>query len=165
MTTTTIARLTESVGHVGQIDDFPIKSLEQHSFLLTGFSRHTPCRLSSMGMTASATAEASPTHRARRIQLQHGTAVNAEAITSQRSKPFSLDDDGGLSDSDPDPSSSDDGCSSEGEQRRSHTSKHSRWSDLDEQRFLASRKRTSLGRGSSASSQAERRLQYARAGT
>lgn len=56
MTTTTIARLIESVGHVGQIDDFPIKPLEQYSFLLTGFSRQTPCRLSSKGMTASATA-------------------------------------------------------------------------------------------------------------
>jgi hypothetical protein len=103
---------------------------------LTGFSRHTPCRLSSRGMTASATAEASPTHRATRIQPQHGTAINAEAITSQRCKLFSLDDDGGWSDSDPDPSD-DDGCSSEDEQRRSHTSKHSRWSDLDEQRLLA----------------------------
>ncbi|CAM6031711.1 unnamed protein product [Sphagnum compactum] len=87
-------------------------------------------------MTASATAEASSTHRATRIQPQHGTAINAEAITSQRSKLFSLDDEGGLSDSDPDPSD-DDGCSSEDEQRRSHTSKHSRWSDLDEQRLLA----------------------------
>jgi hypothetical protein len=90
-------------------------------------------------MTASATAEASPTHRATRIQPQHGTAVNAEAITSQRSKPFSLDDDGGLTDRDPDPSSDDDGCSSEDE-RRSHTSKHSRWSDLVEQRLLAYKK-------------------------
>lgn len=76
-------------------------------------------------MTASATAEASPTYRATRIQPQHGKAVNAKAITSQRSKLFSLDDDGGLSDRDPDPSSDDDGCSSEDE-RRSHTSKHSR---------------------------------------
>jgi len=53
MTTSTIARLIESVSHVGQIDDFPIKPLEQHSFLLTDFNRHTPCRLSSRGMTAA----------------------------------------------------------------------------------------------------------------
>jgi hypothetical protein len=87
-------------------------------------------------MTASAIAEASPTHRATRIQAQNGTTVNTEAITSQRSKPFSPDNDGVLSDSDLDPSSDDDGCSSEGE-RRSHTIKHSRWSDLVEQRLLA----------------------------
>jgi hypothetical protein len=47
MTTTIIARLIESVSHVGQIDDFPITPLEQQSFLLTGFSLHKPCRLSS----------------------------------------------------------------------------------------------------------------------
>ena len=53
-------------------------------------------------------------------------------ISSQGSKLSSSDDDGSLSDSDPDPSSDDDGCSSEDEQERSRTSKHSRWSDLDE---------------------------------
>ncbi|CZR52891.1 uncharacterized protein PAC_02768 [Phialocephala subalpina] len=88
---------------------------------------------------ASATAEASPTHRATRIQPQHGTAVNAEAITSQRSKPFSLDDDSGLSNSDRDLSSGGDGCSSEDESRRSSTRKHIPW-DLDEQRLLAYKK-------------------------
>jgi hypothetical protein len=59
------------------------------------------------------------------IQPRHGKAVDTEALTSQGSKPFSSDDDGGLSDSDPDLGSDDDGCSSEDEQGRSRTSKHS----------------------------------------
>jgi len=35
-----LARLIESIGHVGKIDDFTIKLIEHYSFLLTGFSRH-----------------------------------------------------------------------------------------------------------------------------
>jgi hypothetical protein len=66
--------------------------------------------------------------------------VDTEALASQGSKPFSSDDDGGLSDSDPGLSSDDDGCSSEDEQGRSRTSKHSLWSDLDEQGLLAYKK-------------------------
>jgi hypothetical protein len=102
-----------------------------------------------------------------RTRPQEGRAVGAGALVSQGSEPSSSDDDGGLSDSDPDSSSDDDGCSSEHEQGRSSTSKHSRWSDLDEQRLLAysTRKRASLGSGSLASSQAGLGLQYARAGT
>ncbi len=52
-----LAQLIESVGHVGKIDDFTIKLTEQHSFLLTGFSRHTLSRLSS-GTILSPTVEA-----------------------------------------------------------------------------------------------------------
>jgi len=63
--------------------------------------------------------------------------VDAEALASQGSRPSSSDDDGGLSDSDPDLSSDDGECSSEDEQEHSSTSKHSRWSGLDEQRLLA----------------------------
>ncbi len=33
-----VARLIESIGYVGKVDDFTIKLIEQHSFLLTGFS-------------------------------------------------------------------------------------------------------------------------------
>ena len=51
---------------------------------------------------------------------------------------------------------------SEAEQGRSSTSKHSRWSDLDEQRLLAY-KRASLRTRSLASSQAGLGLQYVRA--
>jgi hypothetical protein len=56
-----------------------------------------------------------------------------------------------LPDCDPDSSSIDGGHSSEDEQRRSSTIKHSPWSDIDEKRLLAY-KRTSLGSGSSPSS-------------
>jgi len=83
-------------------------------------------------MTALATAEASPTHKAMYIQPQYSTAINAEAITLQRSKLFSLDNNSGLSDSNPN-SNDNDGCSSKDKQRHLHISKHSRWSDLDKQ--------------------------------
>jgi hypothetical protein len=33
-----LTQLIESISHVGKIDDFTIKPLQQHSFLLTGFS-------------------------------------------------------------------------------------------------------------------------------
>lgn len=71
--------------------------------------------------------------------------MDAEALASQGSKTSSSDDDGGLSDSDPDPSSDDDGCLSEDEQKRPHTSKHSRWSDLDEQGLVAYKKEGKSG--------------------
>jgi hypothetical protein len=75
-----LTRLVESIGHAGQIDDFTIKPLQQHLFLLTGFSRHTPSRPSSKGMTASAAAEASPIHRdATRIRSQDGRDINTNA--------------------------------------------------------------------------------------
>jgi hypothetical protein len=53
-----LARLIVSIGHVGKIDDFTIKPLQQYSFLLTGFSRHISSRLSSSGTTLSTAAEA-----------------------------------------------------------------------------------------------------------
>jgi hypothetical protein len=74
-----------------------------------------------------------------RTRPQDSRAVDAGALASQ-SEPSSSDDDGGLSDSDPESSSDNDECSSEDEQGRSSTSKHSRWSDLDEQRLLAYKK-------------------------
>ena len=73
-------------------------------------------------------------------RLQHGRAVDGGAIASRGSEPSNIDDDGGLSDSDPDSSSYDDGCSSEDEQRCPSTRKHSPWSTLDEQRLLAYKK-------------------------
>jgi hypothetical protein len=42
-----LAQLIESVGYVKKIDNFTIKPIEQHSFLLTGFSRHTSSRFPS----------------------------------------------------------------------------------------------------------------------
>jgi hypothetical protein len=84
-----LARLIKSIGYAGKINDFTIKPIEQHSFLLTGFSRHTSSQPS---------------------------AVDTEALVSQESKPSSSDNDGGLSNIDPDLSSDNDGCSSEDEQ-------------------------------------------------
>jgi hypothetical protein len=45
---------------------------------------------------------------------KEGRAVDTGALVSRGSEPSTSDDDGGLSDSDPDLSSDDDGCSSEG---------------------------------------------------
>ena len=36
-----VSRLIEGIGHVGKIDNFTIKPIEQYSFLVTGFSWHT----------------------------------------------------------------------------------------------------------------------------
>ncbi|KAI9764343.1 MAG: hypothetical protein M1839_005960 [Geoglossum umbratile] len=131
-----LARLVKDIGHIGKIDDFLIKPLQQNSFLLTGFSCYIASRLSSSGITVSTAAETSPIRRgATHILLQHGKAVDAEALASHGDKPSSSDDDSDLS-----PSSDNDGYSSEDELGRSRTSKHSRWSDLDEQRLLAYKK-------------------------
>ena len=88
----------------------------------------------------STTTEAGRDVDATRTRPQEGKAVDAGALASRRSKPSIGDDDGGLSDSDSESSSDDDGCSSEDGQGRSSTGKHSRWSDLDEQRLLAYKK-------------------------
>ncbi|KAI9779869.1 MAG: hypothetical protein M1839_007182 [Geoglossum umbratile] len=136
-----LAQLIESISHVGKIDDFTIKPIEHHSFLLTGFSRYTSSQPSFGGATLSTAAEAGRNHvDATRTRPQNGRAVDTRALASRRSEPPSSDDDGGLSDSDPESSSGDDGCLSEAEQGHSSTSKRSRWSDLDEQRLLAYKK-------------------------
>ncbi|KAI9770863.1 MAG: hypothetical protein M1839_003026 [Geoglossum umbratile] len=123
-----LAQLIESIGHVGKIDDFTIKPIEHHSFLLTGFGRYTSSQPSFGGATLS-TAKAGCNHvDVTRTRPQNGRAVDARALASRRSEPPSSDDDGGLSDSDPESSSN------------SSTSKHSRWSDLDEQRLIAYKK-------------------------
>ena len=137
-----LARLIASIGHVGKIADFSIKPIEQHSFLVTGFSWHTSSQPSSGGGTVSTAAEAGRIHRdTTRTRPQHGKAVDAGALALQGSEPSSSDDDGGLSDSDSESSSDDDGCSSEAEkQGRSSTRMNIPWSDLDEQRLLAYKK-------------------------
>ncbi|PVH70467.1 hypothetical protein DL98DRAFT_133862 [Cadophora sp. DSE1049] len=132
-----VVRLITSIGHMGKIDDFTIKPVEQHSFLLTGFSRHTSSRPSFGGTTLSTAAEAGRDQvDTTRTRLLEGRAVNAGALASRRSKPLINDNDSGLSDSDSESSGDDDECSSEDE-GCSSTSKHSRWSDLDEQRLVA----------------------------
>ncbi|KAF4632617.1 hypothetical protein G7Y89_g5508 [Cudoniella acicularis] len=106
-----VVRLIASIGHVEKIIDFTLKPIEQHSFLLTGFSRHTSSRPTFGGTTLSTTTEAGRDHiNATRTQPKEGRAVNAGALASRRSKP---------SISDSESSSDDDGCSSEDEQGRS----------------------------------------------
>ncbi|KAH6714491.1 hypothetical protein BKA61DRAFT_673810 [Leptodontidium sp. MPI-SDFR-AT-0119] len=134
-----VARLIEGIGHVGKIDDFTIKPMEQHLFLLTGFSRHTSSQPSSGGGTVSTTEVGRIHGNTTRTRPQDGRAVDAGALAS-RSEPSISDDDGRLSDSDPESSSDDDGCSSGDEQGRLNTSKHSRWNPIDEQRLLAYKK-------------------------
>jgi hypothetical protein len=134
-----VSRLIESICYVGKIDNFTIKPIEQHSFLLTGFSRHTSSQPSSGGGAVS-TAEIGRIYGNTVLtRSQVGRAVDTEALAS-RSEPSSSNDDSGLSDSDSESSSDDDGCSSGDEQGRSSTSKHSRWDDIDEQRLLAYKK-------------------------
>jgi len=138
-----VAQLIESIGHVGKIDDFTIKPLQQHLFLLTGFSRHTPSRLSSSGTILSTAAEAGLIlDDATRTRPQHGRAVQAEALASQGNEPASSDkDESGLSDSDPDVSSDDDGCSSEAEKQGGLSVRMNiPWDPVDEQRLVAWKK-------------------------
>lgn len=66
-----LARLVESTSHVGKIGDFTIQPIKQHSFLVTGFSRHASPRLSS-GITLANAAKASPIHRDA-IHIRHQT--------------------------------------------------------------------------------------------
>jgi hypothetical protein len=135
-----VVRLIEGIGHVGKISGFTTKPMEQYSFLLTGFSRHTSSQSSPGGGTVP-TAEAGCIHRGTtRTRHQEGRAIDAGALASRRSKPSISDDDGGLSDSESESSSDDDGCSRGDEQGRSSTSKHSRWDGIDEQRLLAYKK-------------------------
>jgi hypothetical protein len=62
--------------------------------------------------------------------------VHAEALALQGGEPSSNNDDGGLTDSDPDLSSDDDGCSSKDKQGSS-TGMNIPWETVDEQRLLA----------------------------
>ena len=98
------------------IDDFTIKPIEQHSFLVTGFSRHT---LSQTSFSRATTAEAGRNHTdTTRTRLQNNTAVDARALAPRRSELSISDEDSGLSDSDPEPSSDDAVCLSEDVVRR-----------------------------------------------
>ena len=161
-----LSRLIASIGHVGKINDFTIKPIEQHSFLVTGFSRYTPSRLSFSGKAISTTAEAGRTHKdATRTRPQHGKAMHAQPLASQGSEPSSSNNDSDLSDSDPDISSDDDGYSSEARSRRfEHEDKYPMGSYRRAALGGMEEGGQALGAGSSKSSQAGLMPQYARAG-
>jgi hypothetical protein len=135
-----IVGLIVSIGHIGKIDDFTIKPMEQHSFLVTGFSRHTSSSLSSDITTVLSATEAGRTHKgATRTRPQPGKAIPAQALVLQGSEPSCSDNDGGFSDSDPDFSSDDDRCWSKYGQSLS-TRVNLPWDPVQEQRLLAWRK-------------------------
>jgi hypothetical protein len=134
-----LTQLIESVSHVGRIDDFTIKPIEQHSFLLTGFSRHTSSPLAS-GTILSRTVEANCVFdNAPSTTLQYSKAVGAGILLSEESEPSSSNDESGLSDSDPDLSSDDDACSSK-KKKGFSIRMNIPWDPIDEQRLLAYKK-------------------------
>ncbi|KAH8595134.1 hypothetical protein B0O99DRAFT_686985 [Bisporella sp. PMI_857] len=57
-----LTQLIESIGHVGEIEDFTVKPTDQHTFLLTGISRYTPSQLLSNKLVLSAMAGPSLSH-------------------------------------------------------------------------------------------------------
>jgi hypothetical protein len=136
-----VARLIKSIGHVGKIDDFSIKPMEQHSFLLTGFSRHNSSRPSFSGAALSTIAEPGRDYvDTTRTRPQEGRAINARALALRSSELSSSDEDGShLNDSDPNLSSDDEGSSTEDEPHPS-TRMNIPWEKLDEQRLLAWKK-------------------------
>ena len=84
---------------MGKVDDFTIKPMKQHLFLLAGFSWHTSPKPSFGGATLSTAAGAGRNHvNAPRTRPQDSRAVDTGALAS-RSESSSSDEDGGLSDS------------------------------------------------------------------
>jgi hypothetical protein len=137
-----LTRLIANTGYVEKIDDFTIKLIEQHSYLLSGFSRHVSSRPSFGRATLSTTTEAGRDHvDATCTRPKEGRAIDARALASRRCEPSSNNDDGGLSDSDPEVSSDDDGCSSEAEKLGGLSVRMNiPWDPVDEQRLVAWKK-------------------------
>jgi len=123
-----LLRLIASIGHVGKIEDFIIRSVEEHSYLVTGFSRHTSSRLSFGSTTLSTTAEIGRDH----VDAEHTQSQDGRALVSRRSKQSSSDNDGNLSDGDSESSSDNDEYSS--------TRTKILWDAIDEQRLRAYKK-------------------------
>jgi hypothetical protein len=135
-----VIRLIAGTSHVGKINDFTIQPIEQHSYLLSGFSRHASSRPSFSGAALSTTAETGRTHKAATpTRPKHVKATHAQALVSQRREPLSSDDNSSLNDGDPDLNSDDDRCSSEEKQGLS-TGVNIPWDPVDEQRLLAWKK-------------------------
>ncbi|KAH8587346.1 hypothetical protein B0O99DRAFT_694618 [Bisporella sp. PMI_857] len=126
-----LTQLIESIGHVGDIEDFTVKPTDQNTFLLTGVSRYTPSQLLSNELVLSATASPSLSHNgvvpARR---HHGIDANL-SLPHENS---------GINDKSFESSSDDDGNSNDNTQENTCKVKHNRWSMLDEQRLAAYKK-------------------------
>lgn len=80
------------------------------------------------------------TQRVATVEVIRQPPGNSHRLVSTLSAVSATLDNGSLSDSDPDPSSDDDGSSGEDEQGHSRASKHRLWSELDVQRLLAYKK-------------------------
>lgn len=164
------SRLIECVGHGGNIEDFTIKPLKQHSFLVTGFSRHMSSSPSQSGRTVGSTTNAGRVPLgARRTRL--GKGGSASTFASQRRETSSSvvdygfsdgssedelgrsdtrncsqwsasssSDDDGFGDGDLNPGSDGTAYSSEDSVGRSDKKKFSEWSPLDKQRLSAYKK-------------------------
>ena len=75
------------------------------------------------------------------VNLEHeGESGRARTFITRGSKPSSNDDNGSLTDSDPDLNRDNNGCSSENELSRSTTRMNVPWDPIDEQRLLAYKK-------------------------
>jgi hypothetical protein len=136
-----LARLITSTGHVGKIDDFTIKPFKQYSYLLSGFTRYvsSPSSLDATALATTAQAGRDYVNTTRTL-IEEGRAGGPGAFAMRGSEPSSSDDDGSLTDSDPDLGSDDNGCSSEDELSHPSTRTNISWKALDEQRLLAWKK-------------------------
>ena len=108
---------------------------------MTGFSRQTLPKVSSVATTLSTMAAVSPTERdttCSRPKL--GEAACTKASGLHRNEPSLREEDGCLSDSGSDLSSDDEGCSSYGERLPSSMRMNISWDPIDEQRLLAFKK-------------------------
>lgn len=131
---------------MGKINDFTIKPTKQHSFLVTGFSRHASSSLSSVSTIILSAMETGRTHRgATWTQLQPGKVL-AQALVLQGSEPSCSDNNGGFSDSGPD-SSSDDDCGSSKDGKSLCTRVNLPWDLVQEHVCWHGGKRASLGSG------------------
>jgi hypothetical protein len=75
------AGLIESIGHKGKIDDFTIKPIGHHFFLLAGFSRYTSSKSSFGGAALSTAAEVSRNYfDSTRTRPMDSGAVDAGAL-------------------------------------------------------------------------------------
>ncbi|CAG8982703.1 hypothetical protein HYALB_00000984 [Hymenoscyphus albidus] len=125
-----LAQLIKNTGYIGKIDDFTIKPL-QDSFLLTGFSRHTPPRLMPNGTTVLTPRNVIRIHDDEtRSKFWYDKVVASGEVESSSS-----DENDSLSDNNHDSNSKAADRYSIGD--RSSMRKNIRWVPLDDQRLLA----------------------------